>query len=110
MVTRRVVKRRYYNERKEIITCDFCGRDYDSRADIKRCMVCGKDVCLGCVISLSIPSRWWHQYEQWCCTSCWKMGKERRKILDEAEEVFEALVNKEFVAWRRDVGCDKDGK
>ena len=106
MSVKKVVKRHYYKESKEIITCDFCGRDYDSRADIRRCMVCGKDVCLGCVISLSIPSRRWHQYEHWCCTGCWKIGKERRKILDAAEEVFEALVKKEFVTWRRDVGCE----
>lgn len=110
MSVKKVVKKCYYNEHKEIITCDFCGRDYDNRTDIRKCMVCGKDVCLGCVISLSIPSKWWHERDHWCCQSCWKTGKECREILDKAEEVFEALVKKEFAKWRRDVGVVENGK
>ena len=71
-------------------------------------MVCGKDACLGCVISLSTPSKWWHNYEHWCCTSCWDIGKERREILDAAEKVFKTLAEEQFAIWRHDVGGVED--
>lgn len=108
MVTKEIVKRHWYNEKKVVITCDICGRDYTSNVDIKRCMVCGKDVCLGCAISLSTPSKWWHKRSSWFCNVCWKAGKDRRAVMDSAEESFELLIEKELATWRRDVGCDKD--
>jgi len=61
-------------------------------------MVCGKDACLDCN-----NLKWWHKYSDWCCKTCWEAGKERRRILDAAEDIFMEIVDREFVVWRRDV-------
>lgn len=103
MVTKTIRSRRYYVESKEVITCDICGNDYDSRANIKRCMVCGGDVCLGCAVQIHRNSKWWHDYSDWCCEICWKAGKEQRKTLDAAEDIFRGIVDRELGVWRHNV-------
>ena len=110
MVTKETVKRRWYNEKKVVIICDICGREYTSRVDIRRCMVCKKDVCLGCVISVTRDSRLWHGFDNWCCKICWVAGKDRREILEAAEEAFTAIVEEQFSIWRHDIGGVEDGQ
>lgn len=107
MSTKETVKRHYYKRREIIITCDICGSEHDSRANIKRCMVCGKDACLSCVVPISRDSKWWHNYDDWCCEICWTAGKERRKILDAAEEIFRKLVDREMTEWKIDISLEE---
>lgn len=109
MVTKEIVKRRWYNEKKVVIICDICGSEHNNRANIRRCMVCKKDVCLGCVISVTRDHRLWHGFDNWCCEICWAAGKDRRKVLEAAEEVFTKIVEDQFAIWRHDIGCDKSG-
>ena len=87
-------------KRKRLVyTCDGCGRK--TVVSLYKCFICGKEFCSDCYRYIPDDHKIWHGDNQWCCNSCWNIGKDSIEYLNGIEHGFKAMVEEELRGWKK---------